>query len=327
MDSGLDRVSRGGGTPPRILLLGLGPTTLTALEGLASASAGLAVVALVRAGDDETVRRARQMGIPVFDDVTSAGVEAAVDTVRPDAVVVSSYNRLISGDLIARCPFVNVHYAPLPRGRGRATVNWALINGDSHAAISIHHLVEDLDAGGILYQELVPIDESATVTTLYRSLNELQRLHLADAVRAALEGDEGRRQVEVDATWLCTRTPADGEIDWTGSTSAIDRLIRALQDPFPQAFSWLGLEQLHICEARVPTDVRRFEGRVPGRVVAVAREDGTADVLTGDGVLRLVSVRLGDGPRVDAASVLKSVSMTLGIQTVELVRFLTSGAK
>lgn len=301
----------------------MGATTRTALDGLAAADA-LEVVAMIRAGSDDTTDRAAELGVAVIDDSTVASVRSSVADVRPDAVVVSSYNRILDAELISACPFVNVHYAPLPRGRGRATVNWALINGDSHAAISIHHLVAGLDAGGILYQEHIPITSDATVTTLYDELNELQRENIAAAVVAAIAGDEGRPQVEAEATSLCTRTPADGDIDWTLSTTAIERLIRALQAPFPSAFTWLGLEQLHIENAHVPTDAATFEGRVPGRVVVVDRSAGSVDVLTGDGVIRLASVRVGDGPVVNAASVITSVSMTLGLQTIDLVRALVS---
>jgi methionyl-tRNA formyltransferase len=315
--------SRRGSDPLHIMLIGMGTTTLTALEGLTARDA-IDVVALVRTGVDATTERAAELGVAVIDDARLASVRSAVAELRPDAVVVSSYNRILDAELISACPFVNVHYAPLPRGRGRATVNWALINGDTHAAISIHHLVAGLDAGGILYQELVEITPDATVTTLYESLNELQRENIAAAVLAAIDGDEGRLQIETEATSLCTRTPADGDIDWTLSTAAIDRLVRALQDPFPSAYTWLGLEQLHISEAHVPSHAPTYEGRIPGRVVFVNREEGSVDVLSGDGVVRLARVRLGDGPMVDAATVITSVSMTLGLQTIDLVRALRS---
>jgi methionyl-tRNA formyltransferase len=301
---------------PRVLLVGIGPTSRSALEGLAER---FDVCAIVRDGDDETTALARELGVPVIADATVRGVREAVTERRPDAVVVSSFNRILDAELVSRCPFVNVHYAPLPRGRGRATVNWAIINGESTAAISIHHLVPGLDAGGILYQATVPIGDDSTVTTVYAELNELQRRNIAAAVAAAIAGEPGVAQDEHDATYLCTRVPDDGEIDWSRSTVAIDRLVRALQPPFPAAFTWLGLDKLHVEAATPVADDRVYEGRIPGRVVFVDRPAGTVDVLTGDGVLRLHRLRLEDGEPVPAASVVSSVQMTLGLRTTDLV--------
>lgn len=300
----------------RVVLVGLGATTGAALEALAG---DFELVALVRDTDDDISRRAAALGVTVFPDTSITGVAAVVDDVAPDAVVVSSYNRIIAADLLARCPFVNVHYAPLPRGRGRATVNWALINGDDRAWITIHHVVPALDAGGILFQDSVAITPHSTVATLYRELDELQQRHLAAATAAAIAGDPGTPQDEGRATYYCTRVPDDGEIDWSSRSADIDRLVRALQPPFPLAFTWLGLERLAVEAVELPNGPPDYEGRVPGRVVAVDRAGGTVDVLTGDGVLRVRTVRLVDGEPVAAASVIKSVKSTLGLRTVDLV--------
>jgi methionyl-tRNA formyltransferase len=305
-----------GADRPRVVLVGLGATTQAALDGLVGT---VEVVALVRSGDDDTVARARAAGLAVVDDATPAGVRQAVESLAPDAVVVSSFDRILPADLVERCPFVNVHYAPLPRLRGRATVNWAIINGDDEAAISIHHLVAGLDAGGILYQASVPIGGRSTVASVYEALDDLQRVHLADAVLAALAGDPGRPQDEEAATYACARLPDDGEIDWCASTIAIDRLVRALVAPFPGAFTWLGLDRVFLDAAEPLADGPRYEGRVPGRVIRVDRAGGSVDVLTGDGVLRVRRVRVGAGEAVDAATVIRSARSTLGLRTADLV--------
>lgn len=304
---------------PRVVLVGLGTTTLAALEGL---TGSFQVVALVRDGDDETTRRATELGVPIVADTTIAGVAATIDEHHPDAVVVSSFNRILGPGLLERCPFVNVHYAPLPRGRGRATVQWALVNGDDAAWITVHHLVAELDAGGILFQDSVPIGPTSTVTSLYDELNALQRAHLAAAVGAAMDGDPGRAQDEAYATYYCGRIPDDGEIDWSRSTAEIDRLVRALQPPFPHAFTWLGLERIAVVCAAPVAEPRQYDGRISGRVVNVDRAEGWVEILTGDGVLRVERVRGDVGDVGAAASVIRSVSATLGLRTADLVRAL-----
>lgn len=306
---------------PRVALLGLGPTTFSALSGLAK---GCDVVALIRTGSDAVCARAAELGIATVPEATLPAIRAVVDEYAPDCVVVSSYDRILPADLVTARPFINVHYAPLPRLRGRATVNWALLNGEERAWISIHWLAPGLDAGGILYQESVRIGSRDTVADLYAELNDLQEHHLVEAVQKAVAGDPGRPQAESAATYACTRIPEDGEIDWTQPTDLIDRQVRALVDPFPGAFTWLGLNQLWIDAAEPAKDAPLWEGRIPGRVVGVSRSAGSVDVLTGDGVLRLYRVRSDAGEPIPAAIAIRSVRTTLGLRTSDLVAALRS---
>lgn len=304
---------------PRVLLVGLGPTARSALAGLVPR---FRVVGVVRAptGDDEVGPAAQAAGVPVFPDTTVAGVAGLVERLAPDAVVVSSYDRILPAALLGRCPFVNVHYAPLPRYRGRATVNWAILNGEPTTAISVHCLVPGLDAGGLLFQQEVPIGPRDTATDVYARLNGLQRGALADAVLRRLAGDEGDPQDERLATYACSRVPDDGLIDWTRPTAQLDRLVRALTAPFPGAFTYLGPRRLSVLRAEPSPDRRAWAGRVPGRVVQVSRQWGWVDVLTGDGVLRLDEVQEEGGTTARAADLVRSVRTTLGLALPDVVR-------
>ena len=122
-----------------VLLIGRGPTAYSALESILEKFTVVGVVRRPRDVDDPVVALARKTDIPVFPDESPSGIDAVVSRLTPDAVVVSSYHRLLPAALLARCPFVNVHYAPLPRYRGVATVNWALINEEPCTAITIAH--------------------------------------------------------------------------------------------------------------------------------------------------------------------------------------------
>ncbi|WP_127500639.1 methionyl-tRNA formyltransferase [Actinoplanes solisilvae] len=297
---------------PRVVLVGVGPTTATALAGLLD---GFEVTTLLRPGDDDVTGLAAREGVTVEGDTSVASLTRVVDRDRPDAVVVSSYDRILPAALVAGRPFVNVHYAPLPRYRGRATVNWALINGEPDAHISIHCLEPSLDAGGLLFTGSVPIGPADTVSTLYDQLNDLQRKHLGDAVRRRLAGDLGTAQDESAASYSCTRLPEDGEITWAEPTAKLDRLIRALAPPFPAAYTYLGLRRLEVLRAEVRHDAPRYDGRVPGRPVGRSSAEGWVDVLTGDGVLRLRTVRLEGSEPAPAATVIRSVKQTLGLHT------------
>lgn len=304
----------------RVLLVGQGGTADSALASLLAARHS--VVALVRSGDRDAVHaRAESAGVPVVADATLAGLTRLVEQERPDCVVVSSFDRVLPAALLRSCPHLNVHYSPLPRYRGRANVNWAVINGEPSAAISVHELVPDLDAGGVLFQEAVPIGPRTTAAELYEVLNAVQERELGAAVNRLLAGDTGAQQDEAAATYGCTRVPDDGELDWTRTTGELDRLVRGLTPPAPGAYSWLGLDRLWVDRAEPAPDAPRYEGRVPGRVVRVSREGGWVDVLTGDGVLRLHDVRVDDGVvGLRAAEVVRSVRATLGLRTSDLVR-------
>jgi methionyl-tRNA formyltransferase len=305
---------------PRVVLVGVGPTTATALAGLLDE---FAVVTLLRAGDDEVTARAARHGVPVVADTSVASLRRVVEQERPDAVVVSSYDRILPADMLAGRPFVNVHYAPLPRYRGRATVNWAIINGEPDAHISIHCLEPELDAGGVLFTGSVPIGPADTVADLYDRLNDLQRRQLADAVRRRIGGDPGTPQDESAASYCCTRLPEDGEIHWAEPAERVGRLVRALSAPFPAAYTYLGLRRLLVHRAEVRPDAPRFAGAVAGRPVGRSGAEGWVDVLTGDGILRLYTVELDGGGPVPAADVIRSVKQTLGLRAHDLLAKIT----
>jgi methionyl-tRNA formyltransferase len=313
---------------PRVLLIGCGQTALTALESLAERTR---VVGLVRdtsplddPGADPVFRRAEEVGVPVVGDVSLRGIERLVDRLRPDCVVVSSYNRVLPARVLTLTRFVNVHYSLLPRYRGRANVNWAIINDEASTGITIHVLRPDLDAGNILFQERVAIEPADTVSSLYGKLNGIQRNQLGNAVLRHLNGDDGDPQAAHDATYGCSRLPRDGEIDWEQSTRRIHNLIRALAPPYPGAFTYFEGMPLKIWRAESVSDPPRYEGRIPGRVIRVSKPEGWVDVLTGDGILRVHEVQLEDSPRYPAAELLDSVKHTLGLHSIDLLNRLRS---
>jgi methionyl-tRNA formyltransferase len=302
----------------RVLLVGRGCTAGTALASLVAAHDVLGLVREASA-DDLVVKQAREEGVPVFGTASLAVLTDVVHELAPDCVVVSSFDRLLPASLLRACHFVNVHYSPLPRHRGRANVNWAVINGDREAAISIHEMLPDLDAGGLLFQQRVPIGPRTTAAVLYLILNTIQERELGAAVSRLLSGQASEQQDVTQATYDCTRVPEDGEMDWTAGSAVLDRLVRGLTAPAPGAFTFLGVQRLWVDRAEPAPRPVRYEGRVPGRVVNRSVVEGWVDVLTGDGVLRLHEVRLEDGPSIAAAAVLTSVKATLGLRSAALL--------
>ena len=301
-----------------VLLIGLGTTTLTALESLMSKCN---VQAVVRESnfDDPVFHLAQQAGIPIFSDTSQQEIKSLILKFKPDCVVVSSYNQILPSSLIELSTFINVHYSPLPQYRGRANVNWAIINDEPCAAISIHQIAPGLDEGNILFQQLIPINFDDTVADLYERLNTLQKQHLGETVVKALQGYTGIPQNHVEATYGCTRLPEDGEINWSASTKSIDALIRSLVSPFPGAYTYFRGEKLLIWQAKPVDNPSNYLGRIPGRIIGRCKSTGYVDVLTDDGVLRILEVQLPGEEKTAAANIIKSVKSTLGLRTSELL--------
>jgi len=301
-----------------VLLIGMGPTAATALESLA---AQFRVIGVIRdaAGepDAEVEGRAAELGVPVLR-LRHAEIGDTIIKEQPDCVIISSYHRILNERVIRASRFINVHYSPLPRYRGRANVNWAIINGEREAAITIHRIVPELDAGNILYQETVEIGPHDTVGHIYSVLNQIQREKLGDTVARHLDGYEGTPQDESEATYGCARVPADGEIDWSQPTEQIYALIRALSPPYPGAYTYLGARRITVATAR-PVDAPRYVGRVPGRVVARSTGGSFVDVLSGDGVLRIFEVTAENGPVAPAPAIITSTRHTLGLRPADLL--------
>jgi methionyl-tRNA formyltransferase len=305
-----------------ILLIGMGLTSLSALESLLTTCTVQGIVRTVGQEsylNDPVVSLAQKANIPVFSDGSLTQIKSLLLKFQPDCVVVSSYNQILSSELIDQSEFVNVHYSPLPHYRGRANVNWAIINDESFAAITIHKITPGLDEGNILFQQLIPIHLNDTVTDIYQRLNEIQQQYLGETVTRLLDGQMGVPQNHSEATYCCTRLPEDGEINWSNSTRSIDCFIRALVSPFPGAYTYFQGRKLLVWQAEPINNPPLYVGRFPGRVIGRSKTEGYVDVLTGDSVLRILEVQFEGDKRTTAANVIKSVKSTLGLQMTELL--------
>ncbi len=273
--------------------------------------------------DDPVAALARERGVPLHQARSRRQVEELVLSLRPKATVISSYNRLLGPAVLEACPVFNVHYAPLPRYRGNAPVNWALLNGEQETAITVHRVITGLDDGPILFQEKVPIRPEDSATSLLERLNAIQRRELGTAIERGLSGWPGIPQDNSEATYGCPRNPEDGEIDWRRPAAEIDSLTRALTAPFPGAFTHHQGTTLVVHRAGKAESERRYVGAIPGRVIDLSPDDGWIDVLTGGGVLRVHEMsRSGEPPR-PATHFVSSRRARLGLTRNDLLQRIT----
>jgi UDP-4-amino-4-deoxy-L-arabinose formyltransferase/UDP-glucuronic acid dehydrogenase (UDP-4-keto-hexauronic acid decarboxylating) len=271
----------------KVLLFGYGEMGRTGLEFLLDA--GDEVLAAVTHRDDPKEKRpfrsladlAALRGVPVLygGELGRKGIADLVRGRRPDIILSFYYRDMIPMDAIGAAPRggLNLHGSLLPRLRGRAPINWALVECEERTGVTLHHMTARADAGDIVAQRGFPIGPRDTALDLFRRAVEETKALLRDAWPRVRDGTAPRiPQDESKATCRGRRTPEDGRIDWTLPTRRIDGLVRAVTDPFPGAFTFAGGRKLMVWSGR-PADGRGEPGTVVGDDV----------VATGDGAYRI----------------------------------------
>lgn len=235
---------------------------------------------------------AQRHGIPVRVDEPRVGSDAArlIADIVPDLIFSFYYRRMIPTSVLATAKHgaFNMHGSLLPRYRGRAPVNWAILHGERETGVTLHHMVARPDAGDIVDQEPVPIGpEDTAYDVMQRLVPEARRL--LDRQLAALKtGSAPRRpQDERQATYFGGRRLEDGRIDWHQPAQRIVDLVRAVAKPYPGAFTELNGRRLMVWAARtVPSP-----GGRPGAVVAA----NPLRVTAGEGAVELIEASWADG--------------------------------
>jgi methionyl-tRNA formyltransferase len=203
------------------------------------------------------------------------------------------------------------HNSLLPKYRGFAPSNWAIINGETETGATMFLMSETVDSGPIIDQRSFPIGPNDTIRDVEANVTDAYLTLLTSNIDALLANEFTATPQDHSAATLTTkRVPADGEIDWTKSAASIHNLIRALTDPWPGAFTSIGGKNLMIWSSRKYEGIAPI-GSVPGRVVDLSTSPAVT-VATGDGAIVIESVQLEDGAVVGAAEVIRSVSDTLG---------------
>ena len=201
---------------------------------------------------------------------------------------------------------LNTHAGDLPRFRGNACPNWAILAGEPHVGLCTHRMVPELDAGPVVARDRFPLTDATYIGEVYDWLNTRIPMLVADAVDGLASGaliPQPQPDDPAQALRVYPRRPEDGHIDWTASKTQILRLIRASSRPFQGAFTTLeGAAGIIIWRAEAITPASPFLA-VPGQVCY--RLDQDPVVACGDGLIRLTEVAMAgeaDPKRVIAAS-------------------------
>ena len=245
-------------------------------------------------------------GIEVFQPASlrDAEAQARVAAVAADVMVVAAYGLILPQVVLdmPRLGCINIHASLLPRWRGAAPIQRALLAGDAETGVSIMQMEAGLDTGPVLHEGRVAIAADENAATLHDKLAEL-------GARLIVEALDGRPLVPCvqpteGVTYAAKLDKAEAPLDWRRSASELERQVRAF-NPFPGATASLGGQPLKIWQARAEA------GRAqPGEIVSAGR-DGIV-VGCGAGLLRLVEVQKAGGKRLSAADFLAGMPLAAG---------------
>jgi methionyl-tRNA formyltransferase len=272
---------------------------------------GVAVPLVVTHEDDPREQRwfqsvaevARAAGCRVLTPADPAAAEVARELARlhPDFIFSFYYRRMLPAAVLtaARRGALNMHGSLLPKYRGRAPVNWAVLHGETETGASLHFMVAKPDAGPLVDQERVPIGPDDTAFEVAERVTAAAVTVLKRSLPALIAGTAATRPLALEqGSYYGGRTPADGEFSWDWPAERIHNLVRAVAPPFPGAFAPLGDTQIRVHSTRRLPAAQRARGAAP-----CLYTDGPQLIAQcGDGGrLELLEAYLGDR-RLDASA-------------------------
>jgi methionyl-tRNA formyltransferase len=254
--------------------------------------AGVAVPLVVTHRDDPHERiwfasvaeLARSKRLDTVLDPEIGALLPRLRAIAPDFIFSFYYRRMLPPAVLAAAKrgAYNMHGSLLPKYRGRAPVNWAVLNGETETGATLHEMVAKPDAGGIVDQQAVPIGPDELAVEVFRRVTQAAETVIRRSIGPLLAGTAQLRPNDLTrGSYHGGRRPEDGRIDWRKSARQIHDLVRAVAPPYPGAFC----DRLKINRTQI------VERRAPGSELGPYREGGEWFALCGDGkVLRLVEV-------------------------------------
>lgn len=255
-------------------------------------------------------RLAAEQGIPVYapEDANHPLWVDRIRTMQPDFIF-SFYYRALLSDTILNCARVgafNLHGSLLPKYRGRAPLNWVLVNGETETGVTLHRMVKRADAGDIVAQQRVAIDAQDNALTLHRKLVACAGQLLEGALPPMKRGEiAATPQNDAEATVVGRRTPEDGRINWELPAAKVNNLVRAVTDPWPGAFAYAGTVKFVVWKGRVHQDAPSAK---PGTVLSVE----PFLIACGEGALEVVTGQSDNGVYMNGSQLAQSLGMVPG---------------
>ena len=192
--------------------------------------------------------------VSTADVPADPGLIAEVAALAPDFIFSFYYRRMLPPALLAapRLGALNMHGSLLPRYRGRAPVNWAILNGETETGASLHYMVAKPDAGNLVDQQAVPIGPDDTAVVVAGRVADAAVAVLRRNLAGLIAGTAPSRPLDLAAgSYFGGRKPADGEFQWTWPATRIHNLVRAVAPPFPGAYAAIAGQVVRVHATRL----------------------------------------------------------------------------
>ena len=204
-------------------------------------------------------------GLQLFQPLKVRTTEALEEfrALAADVAVVVAYGRILPDRFLQAFPHgaINVHFSLLPKYRGAAPVNWAIVNGETETGVTTMKMDAGLDTGDILLQRSTPIGPQENAIELMERLSVVGADLLSETLQG-LDAIEPRTQIDSDASLAPIMKKEDGLIDWSMPADEIERRVRGFQ-PFPSSFTFHDGHRLTVWSGKVEP----IASRIPGTVV------------------------------------------------------------
>jgi methionyl-tRNA formyltransferase len=243
--------------------------------------------------------------IPVFqpEKLRDGAALEQIRALAPELIVVAAYGRILPEEILNAPPLgcINVHSSLLPRYRGAAPINWAILNGDRETGVTIMHMAKELDAGDIIAQASTPIDPDETVEALHDRLALLGAGLLVETVEKIQAGTAGRTpQDPAQVTYAPMLSRELSPMDWSKSAQALHDQVRGLI-PWPAAVAQLGGVRCKVFAAAVCPE----PAAAPPGTVVQADKKGLKIACGGETILELREIQPDGKKRMTAAAFLQ----------------------
>lgn len=246
---------------------------------------------------------ALSQGLPVYQPLKMRDGEAMgiIRELAPELIVVAAYGKILPEEMLAFPPYgaINVHSSLLPKYRGAAPINWAILDGETETGVSIMYMAKELDAGDVILQVSTPIGEDEDALSLTGRLAELGAGALSEAVRALADGTASRTpQDERLQSYASMLSREMSPIDWSRSARAISCQVRGLI-PWPCATAELAGQRFKIYK----TAPGRSTEKAPGTILSAGKQ-GIEVACGGGSSLFVTELQAEGGKRMAAAAYL-----------------------
>ena len=230
---------------------------------------------------------------------------------KADVFVVAAFGQILSKEILDMPKYgcVNIHASLLPKYRGAAPINWAIINGEKETGVTIMQMNEGVDTGDMLSHVVVPIAPKETAESLFDKLAKAGAKLIVETL-PKLEAGEiiPVPQDESQSSHVKMMNKSLGKIDWNQDAVVIERLVRGLNS-WPSAYTYYQGKSVKLWDCDV---VEAAAKAVPGTIIAVAKD--SFDVATGNGALRVLELQLEGKKRMDTKSFLLGNQWKTGMQ-------------